>query len=61
MMAANRSSRECSASDRIPRLAVIIPTTNLNSVSENPATMEDNAAFCLLFIMIFEEIKVQRY
>jgi hypothetical protein len=52
MMAATRSSSECSASDSIPRLAVKMPTMNLNDVSANPATMEDNAAFCLLFMML---------
>jgi hypothetical protein len=34
-----------------------MPTTNLNAVSVNPATMDDKAAFCLLFMMINEEMK----
>src|ERR1051326_3820567 len=44
--AATRSSPECAASARIPRLPVVSPTTTLNAVSPIAAISEVRAADC---------------
>jgi hypothetical protein len=59
MIAAIKSREECKASDRIPRLPVVIPITSLKVVKKIAAITDKNAIFFFSMIaLVFRFILV---